>query len=293
MHVFKEHKMCLNERAEQMDNNAIVRMQPVTVYESFFDRNVYVFHWFTPNAITISVTHLGASLTICSSNADSLSGLRLDMVICPALRSNDLKSLAWWAFEVLVSAFSSPSHSDNNNNNVGSECSIWRLSERTDVTFWTVLTSTGIFLLSQYAQLSGQLWKKWNKTKRMNFYLRMLWQVQTPLASMALQSFTLAVVLNSNPQGSCACKKNLELAKCHASISSALRRFCPHHEPSWCQGHNDIHKLALKLSETFQRHNVFTRTAWHRTDIDCTYKIIHPFKHFHIFCSRIHISAYF
>lgn len=42
-----------------MDNNVIAVMQPFTVYQrDFFNSNasVYVFHWFIPNDVTISLT---------------------------------------------------------------------------------------------------------------------------------------------------------------------------------------------------------------------------------------------
>lgn len=193
------------------------------------------------------------------------------MVICPALWWDDLKSLVWWAFDVSVSAFPSPSSPHNEkNNNVESECSIRRLAVRTDVMFKTVLTRTdcrGIFLFSQYAQQSVWLWNKTKQNK--TYYLSMLWYVQNLLTSMALQSFTLAFVLKYNPQVACA-SKNVKLAKCHATIASALWRFCQHHEPSWCHGHSNVHKLALKLSKNiFLRHSLFTHTAWHTTDTDC------------------------
>lgn len=196
------------------------------------------------------------------------------MVICPALRSDDLKSLAWWEFDVLASAFSSPSHNEYNNN-IENGCYIRRSAVRMDVMFRTVFTRTdcsGIFLLSQYAQLSVHLWNKQNKT----CYLRMLWYVQNLLASEALQSFTLA--WNKFHRVTLPPKK-CKLAKCHAPFGSALR-FCHIMNPV---DPMDTAMSINKLSKNFLRHRAFTHTSWPRTDTDCAYKIIHPFKHVYKF----------
>lgn len=76
--------------------------------------------------------------------------------------------LSLWLGEHLMFWYLYSPHLSRNkkNNNVERECSIYRLAVRTDVPFKTVLTRTdcsGIFLLSQYAELSVRLWKKKKK----------------------------------------------------------------------------------------------------------------------------------
>lgn len=158
--------MCLNERGGQMDNNAIALMQPFTVYQSFFLIAMYMFFIGWPQMLLL---YQSLTLVLASRSAVQTMILYLvyDWLWWYAQPCNGT-ILSLWLGEHLMFWYLHFPHLSHNkkNNNVERECSIYRLAVRTDVPFKTVLTRTdcsGIFLLSQYAELSVRLWKKKKK----------------------------------------------------------------------------------------------------------------------------------